>query len=308
MDKLAWGDRMTVREAARALGCNPETVKGHIRELWPGLMQNGKTTLLDEKQVTVILEKMKRGFSYAHHVTGGDVAAYNSGIAGTETPKSRLLQMKILQEQMNALYEAEIAELRAENLRQKERLADAEPKAAALDAISAGKGDMTVRELASILALPRAGEKTLLYWLREDGYLVQGGIPARQFVDRGILYEKFIGKSAKPRLMVTPKGLTHFSMKYAAGRCKAESADDLLPCAGYRIGKHGGVWFHGITDGKRNKKMSYSRDQEVAPAVCRACVKIIGKTVPFFQPHDYIFLKSSGAEIRAPYSPQAILS
>jgi phage antirepressor YoqD-like protein len=192
---------MTVREAARALGCNPETVRGHIRELWPDLMRNGVATYLTEDQATVILASIKKSSSERR---GLESVNLQRSVVGIETPKSRLLQMKILQEQMNALYEAEIAELRAENLRQKERLADAEPKAAALDAISAGKGDMTVRELAAILALPRAGEKTLLAWLREDGYLVQGGIPARQFVDRGILYEKFAGGSAKPRLMVTP--------------------------------------------------------------------------------------------------------
>jgi DNA-binding CsgD family transcriptional regulator len=75
-------ERMTVKEVARQLGCNPETVKAHIRQLFPGLMQNGKATLLDDKQATIILEKMKQGAAFAHHVTGGDVGAYNSGIAG----------------------------------------------------------------------------------------------------------------------------------------------------------------------------------------------------------------------------------
>jgi predicted transcriptional regulator len=55
--------RMTVREVAAQLGCNPETVKGHIRELFPGLMRTGKTTYLDERQVTIILEKMKKPIS-----------------------------------------------------------------------------------------------------------------------------------------------------------------------------------------------------------------------------------------------------
>jgi predicted ArsR family transcriptional regulator len=48
----AYGDkRVTVREAAEQLGCNPETIKGHIRKLWPELMQDGVTTYLTEAQV-----------------------------------------------------------------------------------------------------------------------------------------------------------------------------------------------------------------------------------------------------------------
>jgi DNA-binding NarL/FixJ family response regulator len=66
---------MAVREVADRLGCNPETVKKHIRELWPNLMSNGETTYLTELQVTMILEKMKRGQAYAHNVNGGDVAS-----------------------------------------------------------------------------------------------------------------------------------------------------------------------------------------------------------------------------------------
>jgi hypothetical protein len=80
--------RMTVREVAEQLGCNPETVKGHIRELCPGLMQNGKTTYLSEKQVTVILEKMKQP------VSSGTVSNLQSQIAGTETALTPALSKK----------------------------------------------------------------------------------------------------------------------------------------------------------------------------------------------------------------------
>jgi hypothetical protein len=45
---------------------------------------------------------------------------------GIETGKSRLLRMKILQEEMNALYEAEIRDLKAENRALTARAASAE--------------------------------------------------------------------------------------------------------------------------------------------------------------------------------------
>jgi predicted ArsR family transcriptional regulator len=51
--------RMTVREVAESLRCNSETVKSHIRVLFPELMENGKTTYLNKTQVTLVLERMK---------------------------------------------------------------------------------------------------------------------------------------------------------------------------------------------------------------------------------------------------------
>ncbi|MCL2556901.1 MAG: hypothetical protein FWE09_00320 [Treponema sp.] len=74
--------RMTVREAAEALGCNPETIKGHVRELFPELMKNGLTTYLTEAQMTAVLESMKTS------VSSGTLANLQSEIAGAETAQS----------------------------------------------------------------------------------------------------------------------------------------------------------------------------------------------------------------------------
>jgi uncharacterized membrane-anchored protein len=118
--------RMTVKAVAQKLGCNPETVKGHIRDLFPGLMQNGKVTLLDERQVTIILEKMKQGAPFAHHVAGGDVAAYNSGITGTETALTPALKLEMLYRQIDEIKTAEIARLKQDREALKIRLSEAE--------------------------------------------------------------------------------------------------------------------------------------------------------------------------------------
>jgi hypothetical protein len=99
---------MSVREVADTLGCNPETVKAHIRQLFPGLMQNGKTTLLDEKQVTIILEKMKLP------VASGTLANLQSEIAGTETALSPALKLEMLYRQIDEIKSAEIERLNAD--------------------------------------------------------------------------------------------------------------------------------------------------------------------------------------------------
>jgi DeoR/GlpR family transcriptional regulator of sugar metabolism len=51
--------RMTVREVADVLAVSPETIRKHIRELFPDLMKNGYATYLTEEHVTQIKQKME---------------------------------------------------------------------------------------------------------------------------------------------------------------------------------------------------------------------------------------------------------
>jgi DNA-binding Lrp family transcriptional regulator len=109
----ARGDtRMTVREVADQLGCSPETVKGHIRELFPGLMRNGKTTYLNEKQVTIILEKMKQTAN--HYDSAERNPTYNNLLQVTETALTPALRLEMLYRQIDEIKTAEINKLRAD--------------------------------------------------------------------------------------------------------------------------------------------------------------------------------------------------
>jgi hypothetical protein len=119
MSDLTMPKTVTVQELALRLGCSPETVKGHIRELFPGLMRNGKVTLLDKKQVTVILEKMKRP------VSSGTTANLQSQIAGTETVLTPALRLEILYRQIDEIKTAEIARLKLDREALQIRLSEA---------------------------------------------------------------------------------------------------------------------------------------------------------------------------------------
>jgi phage antirepressor YoqD-like protein len=207
--------RMTVREVAAQLGCNPETVKGHIRELFPALMQNGITTYLTEDQATLILEKMKRESGI-----GAGVNLQNQ-IVGIETSQSRALRIYALHKQMSAEYEAEIAELKAENERQQSRLAVSEPKAETLDKITATKSDISVRELAAILAIPHLGQNNFFDLLRRDGYIDGYNRPYRQYrqyIEAGLVYEKeyYVPQldATRRQLRITQKGVAYFAKRY----------------------------------------------------------------------------------------------
>jgi hypothetical protein len=120
MHELLQGKKITVKEMAKKIGCSPETIKGHIRDLFPGLMKNGKVTWLDKKQITVILEKMKQP------VSSGTVSNLQSQIIGTETALTPALRLAMLYRQIDEIKTAEIVRIQQERDTLQIRLSEAE--------------------------------------------------------------------------------------------------------------------------------------------------------------------------------------
>jgi phage antirepressor YoqD-like protein len=149
---------MTVREVAEYLGCNPETVKGHIRDMFPNIMENGKTTYLNEAQITVILERIKKTTS-EHR--GAESVNLQRSVVGIETTHSRAFRIELLHKQIEAELNAEIAELKAEN-------AGLAPKAAYHDALIAHDHLTNFRDTAKELGIP---EKQFIQTLIDKGYI-----------------------------------------------------------------------------------------------------------------------------------------
>jgi phage antirepressor YoqD-like protein len=92
------------------------------------------------------------------------------------------------------------------------------PKADTLDKITATNSDVSVRELAAILALPHLGQNNLFQKIREDGYIDGFNHPYRQYIENGIMYEKeyYVShlEATKLQLRITQKGVAHFAKKY----------------------------------------------------------------------------------------------
>jgi phage antirepressor YoqD-like protein len=193
------GDRrMTVREVAEALGVTEEAIKKHVRELYPDLMRNGVATYLSEVQITEIKRKMLPTTSVVGAIT--DLEAAEMLLKSAEHFKVRFEQER---------------ELRIEA---EQRLSIAEPKAETLDKITATKSDISVRELAAILAIPHLGQNNLFEKLREDGYIDGYNRPYRQYIEAGIMYEKeyYVPSldAVKTQLRITQKGVAYFARKY----------------------------------------------------------------------------------------------
>jgi hypothetical protein len=111
MNDLAQNKKMTLRQIARATGASYRTVAAYAQKA--GWTKNGKTTWLDEKQVTIILEAMKQ----AQHNQKKDTL--QAALQGVETTQSRAVRIAVLAQrqqeiewQIKAEMQAEIDELR----------------------------------------------------------------------------------------------------------------------------------------------------------------------------------------------------
>ena|GEM_PF-2529763 len=108
---------MSVREVADILECNPETIKNHIRELWPDLMQIGVSTFLTEEQISIIKKKMSSKFVGDLQTENDDLQVYgdvnlqseaetyknNDGLQvyGCDNPESKVKKSKVKKSKVN---------------------------------------------------------------------------------------------------------------------------------------------------------------------------------------------------------------
>jgi phage antirepressor YoqD-like protein len=233
--------RMTVREVADVLGVTDEAIKKHIRELYPTLMQERVTTVLNEAQITEIKRRMRLTTKVASTITALEtaesiartcgyavetvrriirelgfsengvktvltqeqaevvkrciVANLSQGTNNTNRPTTTVvvgaedptLELASLYARIDEIKSARIAALEAENAEKAERLSIAEPKAETLDKITASESDISVRELAAILALPHMGQNNFFDLLRKDGYIDGYNCPYRRYIEAGLM-------------------------------------------------------------------------------------------------------------------------
>jgi DNA-binding Lrp family transcriptional regulator len=142
---------MTVREVAEILGVTPEAIKWHVRKMYPESIRNGIETTLTEVQITEIKKKM----------------IPTSQLVGTISDLEAAEMLIKSAEHFKARFEQE----RQQRIEAEKRLAIAEPKAEILNKITATNNDVSVRELAAILAIPQLGQNNLFDRLRKGGYI-----------------------------------------------------------------------------------------------------------------------------------------
>jgi hypothetical protein len=112
--------KMTLKEVAEATGAAYSTVAAYAKKA--GWTQNGKLTLLDEQQVTLILEAAKRahngGSKLLNNSEGYSGAHLASSLQGVETGLSKELRLAQVYKEAAALER----ELKEEALRENQAL------------------------------------------------------------------------------------------------------------------------------------------------------------------------------------------
>jgi phage antirepressor YoqD-like protein len=212
-DAASVGKTMTVREVAEALGVDDRTIQRIAKKLYPELVRKGATTLLNETQATAIKSEIGKGRTDLDNVVE---------VGNIKTA----LDIERMTLQVIEYHRDRIKELEAENRKQQERLAVTEPKAETLDKMTATNSDVSVRELAAILAVPHLGQNNLFERLRKDGYIDGLNRPYRQYIEGGLMYEKeyYVPQldATKQQLRITQKGVAYFARKYAPSRMGVE--------------------------------------------------------------------------------------
>jgi len=181
--------RITLKEIAEMTGAAYRTVADYAQKA--GWTENGKQTLLDERQVTLILEAMKQRANNQHGLA--------SSLQGTETSQSRVLKLQLLQRQMQDIYEAEIADLKA-------KVEADRHKVDFFDSVADSGDALQMRDVAAALNILGWGRNKIFALLRERGVLDSRNIPYREYQDRG--YFRVIEQT-----WTDSKGETHINLK-----------------------------------------------------------------------------------------------
>lgn len=192
--------RMTVKEVAAALNCDDETVRRHVKALWPDIFQNGKTTYLDESMVTAVKVGIER--------SGRNDLRNVAELPNTE------LEMLMLDEKVSRWKSQRIAELLKQVDLQKVKIGELEPKAEFYDAVTGSKDTIDIGEASKVLGIPGYGRNNLFAFLREKGVLQDNNQPYQTYIDRGYfrtIETKYIEKDGTEHIniktVVYQKGL-----------------------------------------------------------------------------------------------------
>lgn len=203
MNELSLFEEQTVttKELAEQLHTTKDVVLANAKKCLPNKrIEQGKPTLWNKAEVTVILDYMKT------HASNNRSVEFNSTVENYSTELTPALKIKKAFDLMQEGYEEELARLRDENNR----------KQAIIDRIANGKGCFTINQTAKALKLPY-GNKTLFSKLREMNVLNGDNSPRQEQINSG--HFKVIVKSVSnignvPVTLTTGKGLVYLAKRF----------------------------------------------------------------------------------------------
>lgn len=171
MERIGEEKKMSVKEVADAIGYESETIRKKVKELFPEIVENGKPTMLSEKQVSIIRNNLFPR-----------TPALKSGVESAVTSLDiEEMTIRVIQYHM-----AEAARLRLENQQQREKLALAAPKVEFYDQVADSKDAIDMRSAAAVLNIHNMGRNNLFAKLRQLGIVDDENCPYRKYQDAGL--------------------------------------------------------------------------------------------------------------------------
>lgn len=163
---------MTVKEVANVMETSVKTIQRSIEKLFPGKMQNGKTTFLNEEEVACISKELKNSYHLAQLAPSHQVSRLE-----TTTELEVLANYKAANDAFVKLLEAKTAELERIN-------AENKPKVEFYDDVTGSKDAIEMKEVAKVLNLGM-GRNKIFEFLRDKKILDNNNQPYQTYVDKG---------------------------------------------------------------------------------------------------------------------------
>jgi phage antirepressor YoqD-like protein len=158
------GDKLiTLQQISKETGASYRTVAAYAQKA--GWTENGKQTLLDNMQATIIVEAMKQAHAGGPNNGAGTL---QTSLQGIETPLTPLLQMELLQREKDAINDKIQAIKDAEIERLKQQAAADAPKVGYYEALVDRNHLTNFRDTAKEIGIP---EKKFISVLEEKGYI-----------------------------------------------------------------------------------------------------------------------------------------
>lgn len=165
MELIGQEKKMTVKEVAEALGYETRTVQIKVKELFPDIVEAGKTTMLNEAQVTAIKMDCEKKFAVTTD-----------------------LEMMMMDARVSEWKTRKIQELQAQIEQKNQQLAIAAPKVESFDAMQRAENTMSITRAAKHFGLH---PKTDVFpYLRDCGYLTGSDLPSQAALDAGYLVQR----------------------------------------------------------------------------------------------------------------------
>lgn len=189
--------QFTVKEIAEILKVSERTIQRWVEKYFPEKMKNGITTLLNENEITVIKQEMKRNYSLDNAV---------------EVTTDLEMQKRIFEDMQYML--EKIKQQEQDLIKANDKIAIDAPKVEFAETVSSSKDALTFRIFAKILG---TGQNRLFEALRAKRILMPDNSPYQRYIDEGYfkviekIYIKNTDKNLYSQTLITGKGQKYIS-------------------------------------------------------------------------------------------------